>query len=114
MRTAGTVKRPHGPEDDPTSVTVQLSDPEQTVTLTKDEPFKRVEGYAVDMFYPPENRHFLPNRRVGDSITFAGELYKIIDIKESEVVLLQESNQKQWIKTFSLIKSTATAPSPQL
>lgn len=102
-----------GPEEDPTSVTVQLSDPDQTVTLAKGEPFKRVEGYTVDLFYPPENHHFVPNRRVGDTISFAGELYKIIDIKESEVVLLQESNQKQWIKTFSLTTSTSTAPSPQ-
>lgn len=109
-----TVTAAEGPEEDPTSVTVQLSDPEQTVTLRKGEPFKRVEGYTVDLFYPPENHHFPPNRRVGDVIVFAGELYKIIDIKESEIVLLQESNQKQWIKTFSLTNSTATAPPPQL
>jgi len=114
-----TVISAEGPEDDPTSVTVKLTDPDQTVTLPKGQPgqpgqpFRRVDGYAVDFFYPPENKHFLPNRRVGDSISFAGETYKIIDIKESEVVLLQESNQKKWIKTFSLTNSTATAPSPQ-
>lgn len=105
-----TVLSAEGPEDDPTSVTVQLSEPAQKVTISKDQPFKKVEGYMVDLFYPPENKHVATNRRVGESIYFAGEPYKIIDIEESEIVLLQESNQKQWIKTFSLTNSTATAP----
>ena len=99
-----------GQEDDPTSLTLELSDTGQKVTISKDHPFKRVEGYTVDLRYPPENRTLPPNRRVGDVIYFAGESYKIIDIKESEVVLLQQSNQKQWIKTFSPKNSTATAP----
>lgn len=105
-----TVLSAEGQEDDPSSVTVELAEPEQKLTISKDQPYKKVEGYTVDLFYPPENRHFAPNRRVGEAIYFAGESYKIIDIKESEIVLLQQSNQKQWIKTFSLTNSTATAP----
>lgn len=105
-----TVVSAEGQEDDPSSVAVQLSESDQKVTIAKDQPFKRVEGYTVDLYYQPENRHFAPNRRVGDAVYFAGESYKIIDIKESEIVLLQQSNQKQWIKTFSLTNSTATAP----
>ena len=107
-----TILSVEGQEDDPTSLTVEFSEPEQKVTITKDQPFKRVEGYTVDLFYQPENRHFTANRRVGDRIYFANEWYKIIDIKESEIVLLQESNQKQWIKTFSLTNSTPTTAPP--
>jgi len=104
-----TVVSAEGPEEEPTSVTVELSEPEQKITISKDQPFKRVEGFTVDLFYQPENRHFT-NRRVGDTILFASEYYKIIDIKESEIVLLQQSNQKQWIKTFSLTNSTSAIP----
>jgi hypothetical protein len=107
-----TVLSAEGSEDDPTSVTLELSEPAQKVTISKEQPFKRVEGYSVDMFYQPENRHFLPNRRVGDVVNFAGESYKIIDIKESEVVLLQQSNQKQWIEKFTLTNASSTATSP--
>ena len=101
-----------GSEDAPTSVTLQLSEPEQKVTISKEQPFKRVEGFTVDLYYQPENKHFTPNQRVGSTIYFAGEYYKIIDIKESEIVLLQQSNQKQWIKNFSLTNSTTATPPP--
>lgn len=101
-----------GQEEDPSSVAVQLSEPTQKVTISKEQPFKKVEGFTIDLFYQPENRHFAPNRRVGETIYFAGESYKIIDIKESEIVLLQQSNQKQWIKTFSLTNSTTATPPP--
>lgn len=103
-----TVVAAEGPEDDPSSVTLQLSDTGERVSITKDKPYKRIEGYMADMRYPPENKNFPPNRRVNDVIFFAGEYYKIIDIKESEVVLLQQSNQKQWLKTFS--PTTSSTP----
>ena len=106
-----TVLSAEGPEDDPTSVQVQLSDPDKTVTVSKEQPFKWQEGYMIDLRYPPENHNF-SNRRIGDSITFAGETYKIIDIKDSEVVLLQQSNQKPWIKKFTLTNAGSTATSP--
>ena len=104
-----TIVSVEGQEDDPTSLSLEL-DSGDKVTISKDHPFKRTEGYMLDLRYPPENRTLPPNRRVGDVIYFGGESYKIIDIKESEVVLLQQSNQKQWIKTFSTTNSTATAP----
>lgn len=107
-----TIIRAEGPEDNPTSVTLQLSEPDKEVTITKDQPFKWPEGYTIDMRYPPENRTLPPNRREGDEISFAGERYKIVDIKDSEVVLLQQSNQKRWIKNFSLTNANSTAPPP--
>lgn len=107
-----TILRAEGPEDNPTSVTVQLSDPDKTVAINKDHPFEWPEGFTIDLRYPPENRSLPANRREGDEITFAGERYKIVDIKESEVVLLQQSNQKRWTKYFSLTNANSTAPPP--
>jgi hypothetical protein len=106
-----TVVAQQGPEDDPTGVTLKLSDTGETATITKDKPYQRVEGYLADLVYVPENKTFL-NKRKTDSapICFANECYKIVDIEESEVVLLQLSNQKQWIKELSPTNSTATAP----
>lgn len=100
-----------GSEDEP-SVTIQLSDPDKTVTISKNQPFRWPEGFTIDMRYPPENKTLPANRRVGDLVYFAGESYKIIDIKDSEVVLLQESNQKRWTKKFSLKNASSTEPSP--
>jgi hypothetical protein len=98
------------PSGDSASVTLELSDTHQSVTISKDKPFMRPEGYIADLRYPPENKNF-PNRRKTDTspIYFAGEAYKIIDIKESEVVLLQQSNQKTWIKELNTT-SPASAP----
>jgi len=101
-----------GPEEDPTSVTVRLSDTGQRVTISKDKPFQRVEGYTADLIYVPENKPFLNRRKTDASpICFASECYKIVDIEESEVVLLQLSNQKQWIKELNPT-TNSTAPAP--
>jgi hypothetical protein len=106
-----TILSADGPEENPNSVTLQLSDTHERVTVSKDKPYKRVEGHIADLRYGPENKTFA-NRRKTDSgsICFAGECYKIVDIEESEVVLLQLSNQKQWIKELNPTNSTAPAP----
>jgi hypothetical protein len=106
-----TVVSAEGPEDDPTSVTLRLSDTDQKVSISKGSPFQRVEGYMADLRYPPENKEFRGRRKTDASpVCFANECYKIVDIEESEVVLLQLSNQKQWIKELKPTNSTASAP----
>jgi cell division septation protein DedD len=109
-----TVISAEGPEEDPTEIKLRLTDSGQTVTITKDKPFRRVEGYTADLLYTPENRPF-PNRRKTDSssICFAGECYKIVDIEESQVVLYQLSNQKNWTRPLSQTNSIAPASQPQ-
>jgi cell division septation protein DedD len=109
-----TILSAEGPEEEPTGVTMRLSDTGETVTVTKDKPYERVEGYTADLIYEPEKKPFL-NRRKTDtsSICFAGECYKIVDIGESEVVLLQLSNQKTWtIRAPNQTNSTAAASQP--
>jgi hypothetical protein len=108
-----TVISADGPEEDPNSVKLKLTDTGEVVTLTKTKPFQRPEGYIADLTYPPENKAF-PNRRKTDysNVCFAGECYKIVDIEESEVVLLQLSNQKNWIKELNQTNSAASASNP--
>jgi hypothetical protein len=109
-----TVVAAEGPEENPNSVTLELTDTGKKVVITKDKPFQRIEAYTADLFYPPENKPFL-NRRTTDasSICFANECYKVVDISEHEVVLLQLSNQKNWTKEFNPTNSAASATSPQ-
>jgi hypothetical protein len=98
-------------DEDPGTVTLLFADTQEKVSITKDKPYKRVEGYTADLYYQPENHRFAGRRKTDASpIYFGGEYYKIVDIKESEVVLLQQSNQKQWIKELNPTTSTSPAP----
>ncbi len=79
-----------------TNVVVVLELPEsKMVDLSKDQPFRRVEGYMVDLKYAPETKNWA-GRRVGSELGFNGETYKIVAITEDEVVLSATSNQKKW------------------
>jgi hypothetical protein len=93
--------------DNPTNATVvlELDDTAQRVTLTRDQPFRRVDGYTVDLKYAPEAKTWT-SRRVGAALSFNGEDYNIVAITENEVVLSAKSNQKKWT-----IKSSAGAAS---
>lgn len=64
------------------------------VTVTAARPFNRVESYKADLFYPPENLS-LKDRRVGDTLTIAGEDYIIVAISANEVVVSARSNDRQ-------------------
>ena len=89
--------------DNPTnvvSVVLELNDTGQRVTVTKDQPFRRVDGYMVDLKYAPENKTWT-SRRVGASLSFNGEEYNIVAITENEVVLSAKSNQKKWTIKYS-------------
>lgn len=95
------IRSAQGPTENPTNVVLELTDTGETVSLAKDRPFKRVDGYLADLTYPPEpNKNFL-SRRVGDMISFAGETYKIIAIAQDGVVLSAQSNQKKWPIKFN-------------
>ncbi len=92
--------------DNPTNVTVvlELNDTGERVKVNKEKPYQRIDGYTVDLKYPPENKTFPAGRRVNDKLSFNGEDYKIVDISENEIVLLALSNQKKWP-----VKYTTTA-----
>ena len=77
-------------------LTVELNDTGEQAKVSKEKPFTRIDGYMVDLKYPPENKVFPPGRRVGTTLNFNGEDYNIVAITEKEVVLSAKSNQKKW------------------
>ena len=66
--------------------------------MTKTKPLDRITGYAADLSYPLEaNRTFL-DRRVKNSIKFAGEEYNIVAINQNEVTVQASSNKRTTIR----------------
>jgi hypothetical protein len=96
-----TVREAKGPADNPSELVLDLTETEsRLISISKEKPFKRADGYMADLRFAPENRTFL-SRRVGDRITVAGEEYNIVAISENEVVLSAKSNQKKWTITYT-------------
>lgn len=81
-----TLREVQGPPENPTGLVLEMSDTGERITLSRDQPYRRIEGYLADIRYDPEKRQF-PGRRVGDRISLAGEEYNIVAITENEVVV---------------------------
>jgi len=75
-------------------LTVQLTDTGESATLSKDKPFRRVDGYSVDLKYDPEKKTW-QGQRVGATLKFAGDDYIVVAIDQNSVVLSARSNQKK-------------------
>jgi hypothetical protein len=92
-----TLRDVKGAPDNPTNVSVvlELNDTGQRATVAKEQPFRRIDGYTVDLKYAPENKTWT-GRRLGAPLSFNGEDYNIVAITENEVVLSARSNQKKW------------------
>jgi hypothetical protein len=88
------LREAQGPPENPTALVLELSDSGEKISIAKDKPFRRVDGYVADLKYPPENRTFF-NRRVGSAIFFGGVEYIVVAIAPDEVVL-SAPNQKKW------------------
>jgi len=73
---------------------LELADEGEKVSLFREKPFQREDGYTVDLKYDPENKKWT-NQRVGGALNFAGENYNIVAITKSELVVLAKSNQKK-------------------
>lgn len=86
----------NGPLDNPTNVVLELLDTGDKVTVSKEVPYKRIDGYAADVIYPPEKLPPWKNKRVGDMLKFNNEEYKIVAINPNELILSANSNQKKW------------------
>jgi len=88
-----------GPVEDPTSIVLKMADG-QTMTVEKDKPHRVVEGYSADIRYDVGEKINAPGQRIGDHLSFAGDDYNIIAIEQNRVVLLAQSNQKQYILPY--------------
>jgi len=101
--------------DNPTNQTavLELNDTGQRVSVSKEQPFQRIDGYEVDLRYPPENKIFPSGRRVDSMLPFNGEEYKIVAITENELVLLAKANQKKWTVKYSVRPASESKPHPE-
>lgn len=87
-----------GKPEDPTQLDLVLNDTGDRVSISKDKPFRRVDGYMADLKYAPENKTWSA-RRNGSQLSFNNEEYNIVAITQNEVVLSAKSNQKKWTVT---------------
>jgi len=89
------LRKVEGPAENPTKLTIELNDTGEMAVVTKEQPFKRVDGYMADLKYDPEKQTW-NNCRVGRVLRFNGEDYNVVAISSNEVVLSAKSNQKKW------------------
>jgi len=101
-----TIVEVKGPADNPSELVLELTDNGERAVVTKEQPFRRVDGYAADLKYDPESRRW-SNLRVGaggfgtPQITVEGESYIVVAINKNEVVLSAKSNNKKTSLPYS-------------
>lgn len=88
------IREVKGPPEEPTALILELPDTGEKVSVSKDHPYKREDGYLADLKYEPERRVWT-NRREGSQISLGGEDYIIVAITKNEVVLSAKSNNKK-------------------
>jgi len=94
-----TITAVKGPPANPAQLVLQLTDSGETVTVSRNKPFRRVDGYTADLKYVPESKNW-QDQRVGDDLKFAGDDYIIVAINQNEVILSAQSNQKRTTLTY--------------
>jgi hypothetical protein len=84
---------------------LELEENQERVEVAKGKPYKRVDDYVAHLKYDLERKDW-PKVRKGDKLGFAGDTYKVVDIKADEVVLSADSSGK---RTTVKLKSAAEA-----
>ena len=88
------LKEIKGPVDNPESLVLKLGDTGDLVTVSKTNPYRRVDGYVADFRYDLEKKPFKA-QRVGNTVSFGGATYQVFDISQNELILSDQSNQKK-------------------
>jgi hypothetical protein len=73
-----------GDPDNPTALDLELLDTGDTVTVTKDKPYEKVDSYVADLRYEPESKN-IPKVHVNDVITLDDVPYKVVEITANAV-----------------------------
>jgi len=89
-----------GPPANPDELDLKLADTGEAGTLSKSQPFRRVDGYTADIKYEHE-KFSATGLRVGDHLAFAGDDYNVIAIDKNDVILLAQSNQKKYTLPYA-------------
>jgi hypothetical protein len=82
-----------GAADNPTELQLEISETGETVWISANNPYKRVDGYLADMKYDPESRTLL-KERVNETFTLDNEQYKIVEITNDVVRVQSIKNTK--------------------
>jgi len=82
-----------GAPEDPTDLQLEILDTQETVWISKGDPYKRVDGHTVDMKYDPESRSLLKVHE-DDTITLDNEPYKIVEITNNLIRVQSINNTK--------------------
>ena len=84
---------------------MELTDTNERISVTRDKPFLREDGYMADLRYEPEKKTWTAVRvGAGSSgtppLVIEGESYIVVAINKSEVVLSAKSNNKKTVVAF--------------
>jgi hypothetical protein len=79
---------------------LQVTDVTNRVTIARDKPFRRVDGYMADLKYDLEGQKWT-GKRVGQVLRFGGEDYNIVAITQDQVIISARSNQKKTVRPYS-------------
>ncbi len=89
-----TLKSVVGEPDKPTEIVLELVDSKKTVSVSKEQVFTEVAGYAADLRYELENKVF-PRQRVGQKVSLSGNTYNIVEIESGSITLEDEKTKKR-------------------
>ena len=84
-----------GDAKEPTEVLAEMKEGGDRFSFAPGKPYFRVLAHEADLFYKPSNRKYTALRK-GTPIDIDGQNYKIVDILPNKVVLLDDSNGKQY------------------
>lgn len=104
------VREVKGAAEDPSELVLELKETGERVSISKEKPFVRAEAFQADLRYPLENKTF-SKQRVGATIRFASEDYKIVAINQNEVILLA-GNDKKYTKRYNPGGTNASSAAP--
>lgn len=99
------VRDAKGDPQNPTELILELTDTGERVSLTREKPYVREDGYMADLRYEPERKNWTAVR-VGAGgpgtapIVIEGESYIVVAINKGEVVLSAKSNNKKTVVAF--------------
>jgi hypothetical protein len=86
-----TLREVKGEPENPSELVLEVTNVKEPVTISKDQPYKRVDGYMADFRYDPEDK-FFARKRENDRLTFASETHNIVAIAKDGAVLLTPSS----------------------
>lgn len=97
-----------GEPESPSALVLEMKETGERVTISKEKPFVRAEAYEVDLRYPPENRNFT-KQRIGATLRFGGEEYRIVGINQNEIIF-EGDNAKKYSKPVGARQEAAAKP----